>query len=503
MMLKLIRTQPLFLWLLPVFFVVHGVLENLGFISFGDAALLCITYLFASAALAVFFYLLFRSFLKAALMAALCMGIFFGFGAIQDFIHLHWEKSVLSKYSVLLSAIATVLIITAWHLKKRKAGIYKLVTFLNVLLLVYLIVDAVSIGVSAGNKNSPKLSVFATEQPINFTPCDTCGKPDIYFLLFDEYASSSSLKERFGFENDLDSFLQQKGFNIAVNSQSNYNFTPFSMASLLNMDYLKGIPDVNAITAKDYARCNELIRNNQAIMCLDRQGYDILNYSVFDLAGNPSQVSQSFLPLKTRLITSSTLFSRVNRDIGWLLMQYFPFSLFVEKDVLRGRHNNNRFIDLTKQAASRKSERPFFLYAHFNMPHVPYYYTATGVERNADTVLEETRNISPPPAYLAYVRYTNIRIREMVESIRQNDPGSVIVIMGDHGFRSHVKESAHLFANFNAVYLPAEAHDSLPNRISGVNQFRLIFNTLFHQALPLLKDSSIVLKDQTGGETGN
>lgn len=502
-MLKPIRTQPLFLWLLPVFFVVHGVLENFGFIPFGDAALLCASYLLASAVLAGLFYLLFRSFLKAALMAALCMGIFFGFGAIQDFIYTHWEKSVLGKYSVLLSGIGTILIIAAWNLKKRKAGVSKLVAFLNVLLLVYLIVDAVSIVVRAGNEKNPNLSVFAAGRPTNFTPCDTCSKPAIYFLVFDEYASSSSLKERFGFENDLDSFLLQKGFSIAVNSQSNYNFTPFSMASILNMDYLKGIPDVNAITVRDYARCNELIRNNQAIMCLNLQGYGILNYSIFDLAGHPSQVNQSFLPLKTRLITSSTLFSRVNRDIGWLLVRYFPFSLFVEKDILRDRNNNNRFIDLTQQAAYRKRERPFFLYAHFYMPHVPYYYTEAGAERNTDTLFAEAQTISSPSTYLAYVRYTNTRIREMVETIRQNDPGSVIIIMGDHGFRSHVKESAHLFTNFNAVYLGPEVRDSLPNRISGVNQFRIIFNKLFHQSLPLLKDSSILLKDQTGGEASD
>jgi hypothetical protein len=36
----------------------------------------------------------------------------------------------------------------------------------------------------------------------------------------------------------------------------------------------------------------------------------------------------------------------------------------------------------------------------------------------------------------------------------------------------------------------------LYDSISGVNQFRVVFNKLFHQHLPLLKDSSTYLKDK-------
>ena len=69
------------------------------------------------------------------------------------------------------------------------------------------------------------------------------------------------------------------------------------------MSFIEGIQNTKAVTADDYANCNLLIRDNEVIKFLDAHGYDIVNYSVFDLAGNPAMVEQSFLPLKTKLIS--------------------------------------------------------------------------------------------------------------------------------------------------------------------------------------------------------
>lgn len=498
MMIKKIQKQPLFVLLLPVFFVIHGILENFGFISFTDAAALCLTYLIATVILAAIFYLFFRSMTKAALMTALCMGIFFSFGTIHDFLQKNIQHRLVSRYSMLLSIIIIVLAISFWRIKKTNSRLHRLTTFLNLLLIVYLVVDLSWIIVKTAKPDQEKLSVYTFEEKDNYKACDTCSKPDIYFLLFDEYASSASLKERYHFENDLDQFLLEKGFSIQTQSRSNYNFTPFSMASMLNMAYLQGIKDVHSVTADDYAKCNELIRNNQVIKFLDIQGYEIVNYSVFDLAGHPSLVNQSFLPLKTKLITDRTLFSRINRDIGWLLSEYFPFSLFTKNDILKDRNNNNLFINLTKQSVSLKKVRPAFICTHLYMPHVPFYYDKAGNERNVDLLYKEALSKASPATYLDYVTYTNTRIRDMVNTIQQQNPSAVIIIMGDHGFRnaSLPPASDYFFTNFNAVYLPDKKYKTLDPGITAVNQFRVIFNNLFNQSIPLLKDSCIFLRDK-------
>ncbi|AXY75702.1 hypothetical protein D3H65_17705 [Paraflavitalea soli] len=494
-MIKAIQKQPLFLLLLPVFFVVHGMLENFGFIPFPDAAALCLIYLVAAILLAAIFYLFFRSVTKAALMTSLCMGIFFAFGTLQDFLHQHITNRSFTRYSILLPAILLLLIIAFWRIRKTKNALHRLTGFLNLLLIIYLLVDIGWIVVKTISPDKEKFSVYAFEEKNQYKPCDTCSKPDIYFLLFDEYASSASLWERYQYNNDLDQFLTAKGFTIQPQSRSNYNFTPFSMASILNMAYLKGIQDPSAISAEDYARCNELIRHNQVIKFLDIQGYDIVNYSIFDLAGHPSQVSQSFLPLKTKLITDRTLFARINRDIGWLLSQYFPFSLFTHFNILTDRNNNNLFIDLTGRAAASKRKRPAFIYTHLYMPHPLFYYDKDGRERNTDTLYRELAAPVAYHTYLDYVTYTNTRIKELVTTLQRANPAAVIMIMGDHGFRKDGLQltSPYFFTNFNAVYLPGK---TIVPPTSGVNQFRVVFNELFHQSIPLLKDSCIFLQDK-------
>jgi hypothetical protein len=99
------------------------------------------------------------------------------------------------------------------------------------------------------------------------------------------------------------------------------------------MSFIEGIQNTKAVTAEDYANCNLLIRDNEVIKFLDAHGYDIVNYSVFDLAGNPSMVEQSFLPLKTKLISDRTLFAHMNKDVGWLLITRWPFRLFSSNDL--------------------------------------------------------------------------------------------------------------------------------------------------------------------------
>ena len=74
----------------------------------------------------------------------------------------------------------------------------------------------------------------------------------------------------------------------------------------------------------------------------------------------------------------------------------------------------------------------------------------------------------------------------------------MIVFMGDHGFNNDVTaiDSVYTFQNQNAVYFPGKDYHLLYDSITGVNQFRALFNQLFKQDFPLLRDSVIILKDK-------
>src|ERR1044072_1951722 len=88
---------------------------------------------------------------------------------------------------------------------------------------------------------------------MNLLPCDSCNRPDIFFIVLDEYSGNTALNQLFHFDNsDFKKQLEQRGFYVAKESLSNYNYTPFSVASILNMKYLDLHMDEKAPGNIDY-----------------------------------------------------------------------------------------------------------------------------------------------------------------------------------------------------------------------------------------------------------
>ena len=101
--------------------------------------------------------------------------------------------------------------------------------------------------------------------------------------------------------------FEQRGFYVAKQSRSNYNYTPFSVASILNMKYLDLNMAKKAPGNIDY--CYQQIRNSDVTNFLIANGYTFSNYSIFDFKDRPAISYDSFLPYNTSLITSQTFFT--------------------------------------------------------------------------------------------------------------------------------------------------------------------------------------------------
>ena len=126
--------------------------------------------------------------------------------------------------------------------------------------------------------------------------------------------------------------------------------------------WLGGGGGVGLATVLAYSKSASLIRNAVLIDILSRQGYDIINYSIFDLKGHPAITEGSMLPVKTKLITGRTLSSVLLKDIGWMRARYFPS--FARDMMQVYRINNNKFIELVSQFAIADRKNPAFVYAH-------------------------------------------------------------------------------------------------------------------------------------------
>lgn len=496
-MKKLIRPIPLFIILLPLFFVFHRFVENSGYISFFDCLPLMGIYLLAALLLYFLFLLILRQPGRAALISFYILSFYLFFGVLHDF--LRRNAIFLHRYSLLLPLFLVSVVLLALFLRKR-TSLSRITRFLNILLILYLIVDTATWAWQRAHRRPP--SSLASTLADHYQGCDSCPRPDIYLLLFDEYSASRTLKDQFHYDNGgLDSFLRRENFHIVAGSHANYYKTPFSMGSMLNLSYLRGIPQPLSLQPDDYLEAIEQIHQSEAIQFLMARGYSIINNSPFDLPGHPLKIDQPFIPSSTRLITYSTLYNYFRRDVGASLDEFLHGHRSpLESDFRQVETLNDSFIDETIRDSRAKGDGPRFVYMHVMMPHLPYFYDSLLRLRPLE---ELNQNVwkGDPVRYVEYLPYTNSRIRQLIGEIKNNTAGkAVILFMSDHGFRYDPRDidQPWFFNNQNAVYFPGGDYSLLYDSISAVNQFRVVFNKLFRLNLPLLRDSSIFLHDRPG-----
>ncbi|MGG9963550.1 sulfatase-like hydrolase/transferase [Ferruginibacter sp. SUN106] len=490
--MKLLKTIPWFLFLLVLFFVAHGAVENFGFIYFSEVIKIGLTIV---GCIAIFF-LLTRFFVKNIIHAALI--VFFisawllFFGAVFDWVRsvsfLHWLHS----YSIFVPFMCCTFIAFILLIRKKESLRNKLCFYLNVLLLIYCIFDLVTLGFKAisTNKATAKNNITIDAAAIH-------SKPNIYFLLFDGYPGYKSLQDSFAFANDsLYHFFEVKGFKV-LPTFSNYNMTYYSMSSMLNMQYIDKpfVPLANT-AANDQQRIKE-IKNAELIRQLKNIGYRFTNYSIFDIADQPSVKGNSFVVSQATLLTHKIFFNKILKDIGWHFISG-KYSIPFIKNIYMGDDRNNKFIEekLTTNDPGSKAT-PKFVYAHLLLPHPPLFCDSMGnylpTEQIFDPQLAANR-----PLYLSYLKYANKKMQGIIESIGKNDPGAIVIVMSDHGYRDFNIgdriEPLH-FNNICAVHFPDSNYLPMKAAWSNVNFFRYLLNCEFNQKLPYLADSSIFLRD--------
>lgn len=493
-----LRRYPFFLLLLPIFFVIHGFNEAFAYTSFSDCAILMALYAAAAFLLFAVFRLLFANIAAAALFSSFLMAFYLFFGAIHDFLGDH---HIPHRYTLALAGFVLVCVLLLVRIRSKR-GWGSFVLFLNLLFLVYLLVDTVGIIRKVATSGGVRVPSYAFSRAAN--ACDTCSRPDIYFLIFDEYSSSDVLNRIFHYDNgSLDSFLHNEGFSIQRSSRANYDMTPFSIASLLNAAYLNDIGDPDSLDLTSYKKINLSVKHAAVPAFLDSRGYSIVNYSPFDLDGHPSIQHQPFIYSGTNLITNGTLPHYFEDELNWTIGKWLADRHILNRSRISQpyfeqiRDNNEKMLRLAEAESRKVSTQPRFVYVHVFLPHRPYVFDSLGRWNNTNAA---GMNDSTIREYLGYLTYTNARAQRLVSAIKKNTSGkAVILFMSDHGFKYRPNADdrlpASVFYNQNAVYYPDGDYSALYDSISGVNQFRVVLNKMFHQKLPLLRDSVIFLRD--------
>jgi len=475
--------------LLPVFFVWHGYVQNYPLVPVPDALKLVFEYLAAALLLVFISYFIFKSWQKALLFVFFLMCVQFFFGAVQDLFKNWFYTSFIPKYSFLLPFILALIAVTIFFLLKTRRHFNKITQYLIITLVLLIAVDVAVVV-------SKFISRSGTNETITgITECTDCKKPNIYLVITDEYAGREELHDIFSFDNSaFESMLQKRNFHVVKKAMSNYNYTPYSMASIFDMNYLERITNkANDIDNRSISY--ETINKNALVNILNEFGYDFVNLSLFDFAGKPGVNNNEFYSTHEKLISSQTLTGRIKKDLWYHFVTTFKFK-WAQKNWQRGLINVlEKEYRGTLSAAEESSGRPRFIYTHFIMPHYPYLFDRNGNQLSFEESQQEIRK----DLYLEYLQYCNKQCLALTDSIFKKDKtGPIVILMSDHGFTKYDASAIDASYNFNNminIYLPDKNYSGFPDTISNVNLFRFIVNKQFKQRLPLLKDSTIFLKE--------
>jgi hypothetical protein len=148
-----------------------------------------------------------------------------------------------------------------------------------------------------------------------------------------------------------------------------------------------------------------------------------------------------------------------------------------------------------------ESESPKFTFVHIISPHAPFVFGADGKPINPDypITLADNRYLIKPPSryqegYLGQVSFLNDQVLEVVDAILEKSSAPpIIIIQGDHGPGIFIDSRSSTppcfyerFSILNAYYLPGIDPGTIPQDITPVNTFRMIFNHYFSANLELL-----------------
>lgn len=423
------------------------------------------------------------------------------FGAVHDFLKGVFGKSIVTSYSFLLPCIFGGVILLFFFLKHTRSRFIAINQYISVLLWIFLILE-IAVFSYKGLTKEARFNYLASEKVLENKKI-TGDKPDIFFIVLDEYTSSKCLKEEFNYDNkEIDSLLNASRFYTSYLSKSNYNATPYSLASTFNMQYLRYGLEEHIINSKFFLQAIHTFEQNELINFLRKQGYTIKNYGCLKLEGVSMDTNPYFYKLDYDQIDSRTLYSRIQRDISynWQSKNIFTGEFKIPSKYISSKQyhffrNDYNYTKLISEL-SISENTPRFIYAHLILPHEPFYLNEDGSFVSDKQIILKQQDLKE--AYLNQLKYCNKLFKKIIRLA--SDTGfknRVVIIEGDHGFRDY-KDPSKLereFDNLNCYYFSDHDYRTLYPGISPINSFRVVLNKYFAQSLPMLKDSTIRLEN--------
>ncbi len=478
----------------PLLFAAFPVLSLYGLnfhkVAFREAAPFLVLSLGATLGLWLVLSLALRNRFRGGLLVSLALALFFSYGHAYRMLEgagFRVGNLVVGENKILLVLWAVLLGLGVFLVLKKRGDFPRLTRFLDLVSAVLVLLPLLTIGRGLLD-SSGGAARAAGGEPVPALR-EGGARPDIYYLILDGYGSSEVLREFYGFDNrEFLDYLKSRGFYVAEQSRSNYSSTTFSLPSALNMEYINPVAERMGPDAQDVSPMVEMTQDHQVAAFLKVQGYRYVHVS-----------SAGFWMSKRNRNADWNLECRRGGEFQTNLVMSSLLRIFSDRYGAIDRERVlNAFAAIPR--IRENIEGPRFVFAHFLIPHPPYIFAADGgkILQTGMPEFFELRGWQMKDRYLDQIRFTNSKVKELLESLLADpDYSPVVVIQADHGPAStdewknpSERMLRERLGILNAYFVPGPIRDRLYPSITPVNSFRLILGGLFGADLPLLEDRS-------------
>jgi hypothetical protein len=499
---------PIYVLLGAAFPVLYLYVYNIAETNFGEAALPLAISLAGGMVLWALLTLILRNARKAGLGTVIFLFLFFTYGHFCD--GLDYLGLPVPKHAYLLPVMLFVWGYCVYFISRASRDFRTTTTVLNVVAVALIAINLFNIAsyeikLASGDAGTPQESPAQAAAASNLTELDTL--PDIYFIIFDEYAHPDTMLEYYDYDNsEFFNSLEDKDFFIASQSRTRSFATPQCLAQILNMEYLTPGWDYDTEIGK-YVEHESNVVNFKGYNWNDKNFRKIAYSKVADFLGNRgyeyiafankvpwmSYLSDSTDRLmdyySTTTVPWKSLWVSAFQEALWQTTMLRPFYYVITGSEYETAWRRQTLYTLAHLKELPEEQGTKFVFAHLYCPHQPFVFGPNG------EYLDEQyyNNYADKQVYLGQYVFISAEIEKLVDALlEKSETPPIIILQSDHGIRPHHRNIVvgvdEWHKILNAMYLPGMDYSEIADSISPVNTFRLIFNHYFDADYPLLED---------------
>ena len=441
----------------PVFFLYF---QNADEAAFSEVVLPLIVFIATGFVFFVLFLLITKNTFKAAIIANITTLVVLNYFIIEKVVQkvfpglLYWHIIMLfllilahivwfvsHKFTTVLSYTIIIVICAVFGGLILINGITAMPTIVN------------KIVIEKQNKERKSQEVHLTTQETNL--------PNIFYMIFDEYSTNDFMQKYYNYDNTaFTNELERIGFNVSYDSHNNSTMSSTVITNYVNLDYV--VDDTTPSYIKEQFRYDNKLFNT-----MENIGYKITGVGSAISAFGMEDDSGEKLFSDAKTADGKTM---THILFGYTMM--YPFmskSYTIEQETII---NALTYLKNPKRFSGNMN----FVMSYVIFPHEPFYFDANG-----NVYASPTSNWKDQKYYLGQYIYATKQIREIVNSIVQEDPECIIILQSDHSARASTDETVRFDTSdmrgiLNAVYYRGEPFDI--SGLSGLDTINKVLQDL-------------------------